>query len=905
MAPTPLLATKLFAPPARPDAVPRPGLMARLEAGARQRLTVVAAPAGFGKSTLIAAWIARTRVPVAWLSLDEEDRAPLRFLAYVIAALQRVEPTLGERTLRALHATPRPAPIDVATRLVNELAEGSEPVALVLDDYHQVDVDAIAELTTLLVEHAPPRLRVVLTARTEPDLPIARMRARGQVLELREEDLRFDADEAAAFLTGSMGIDVTPADAHELQARTEGWVAGLQLAALSLHGRADPAAFVRSFTGGHRHVVDYLTHEVLARQPERVRAFLLAVSVLDRLCGPLCDALTGGDDGAAALADLERAHLFLVPLDDERRWYRFHALFADALRAEAERAPDGDRATFHRRASAWFAEQGSLGEAIHHARAAGDVERAVQLLEVAWRPMDRAYQTPAWRAWAARLPEAALRARPVVALGMAWGRLEEGDLDGAARWLGDVEGWLEVDAGEDATTAAASTAREVADELALRSVPARLAAARAYMAQALGEATGAEFHARRAIELAPDDDPGVAALPAGLLGLTYWTRGDLDAALATLRTGMAGFRALGDAAAALSFTFAIADVLTTQGRLREARGAFEEALHEAAAAGDPALPGMAELHVGLAEVLVATGDPEAARTHVRTAEALGDAAVLPGDAGRLAAAYARIALALGDADAAHARLDEASRNQVLGPVPDVRPVGAIRTRVWLAQGRWAEARAWVVAEGDGFAGTPGYVDEYAWLTAARVGLADFRLEGDEATLARASALLAQVVAAAGAAGRTGTLVEALVLQALVAQAAGDAAGAIASLTEALRQAEPEGQQAVFVAEGPAMGRLLHVAARQGAPRAFVRRLLDDLRHDAGRPRVRRDLVEPLSDRERDVLHLLRSALTGPQVARELGMSVHTLRSHTKSIYAKLDVHGRREAVARADALDLT
>jgi LuxR family maltose regulon positive regulatory protein len=546
-----------------------------------------------------------------------------------------------------------------------------------------------------------------------------------------------------------------------------------------------------------------------------------------------------------------------------------------------------------------------MGEAIHHARAAGDVDRAVRLLEAAWRPMDRAYQTPAWRAWAARLPEAALRGRPVVALGMAWGRLEEGDLDGATRWLRDVEGWLEVRAGEGAAAVAASTAPDVADELALRSVPARLAAAHAYMAQARGDAEGAEAHARRALELAPDDDPGVAALPAGLLGLTSWARGDLDEALAALRTGMAGFRALGDDAAALSFTFAIADVLTAQGRLREARGAFEEALHQAAAAGDPALPGMAELHVGLAEVLVATGDPDAARTHVRTAEALGDDAVLPGDAGRLAAAYARVALALGDADAAYARLDEAERNQVLGPVPDVRPVGAIRTRVWLAQGRWAEARAWAQAHGDGFNGSPGYVDEYGWLTAARVGLADFRLGGEEATLARASALLTHVVAAAVAAGRTGTLVEALVLQALVAQAAGDAAGAIASLTEALRQAEPEGQQAVFVAEGPAMGRLLHVAARQGAPRAFVRRLLDDLRDDAGRPRVRRDVVEPLSDRERDVLRLLRSALTGPQVARELGMSVHTLRSHTKSIYAKLDVHGRREAVARADELEVT
>ena len=898
MAPTPVLATKLFVPLVSAEAVARPRLVTRIESGLRQRLTLVAAPAGFGKSTLVATWAARTRVPVAWLSLDEEDRVPLRLLAYVIAALQRIDPSVGEQTLRALHAAQPPAPIAAATSLINELATGSSPIALVLDDYHRVDVGNTRDLMKFLVEHAPLRLHLVLTTREEPHLPIARMRAQAQVNELRAEDLRFDEAEAASFLAGPMGLEMMPEDVRELEARTEGWVTGLQLAALSLRGREDMARFVRSFAGGHRHVLDYLTQEVLRRQPARVRSFLLAVSVLDRLCAPLCDALTGGDDAAELLVDLERAHLFLSPLDDERRWFRFHALFADALRAEARRADPTALPELHRRAAAWFAAQGSPGEAIHHAQAAGDTDAAVRLLEAAWRPMDRAYQTPTWEAWARRLPDDALRTRPIVSVGLAWERLGNGDLAGAQRWLGFAERWLEVGSDDRAP-------HGVGDELALRSLPSRIAAAHAYLAQAHGDGAAAETHARRAIALAPADDPGVHALPAGLLGLTYWARGDLGEALAALRTGMAGFRSLGDAAAALSFTFGIADVLMTQGRLREARAALEEALREAEEAGDPLLPGIAELHVGLAEVLIATGDPVRATAHRSAAEALGDAAVLPGDAGRLAAAYARIALALGDADEAHARLDEAERLQVAGPVPDVRPADAIRTRVWLAQGRWAEARAWVETRRDLRTAEPDYLDEYASLTAARVDLAAFRIDGDEDVLATTGALLERIAVAAAAGGRTATLVEARVLRALVAQAAGDPEAAIAMLAEALRRAEPEGQRAVFVDEGPAMTRLLHAALRRGAPRTFVRRLLDDLRAAGGRPRVHRELVEPLSDRERDVLRLLRSALTGPQIARELGMTVNTLRSHTKSIYAKLDAHGRREAVTRADELGLT
>ncbi len=904
MPPTPLLATKLYAPPPRPGAVPRARLVARLEAGLQRPVTLVSAPAGFGKSTLVSAWTTRTSARVAWLSLESADRDPLRFLAYLVAALRTIEPDLGERALRSLHAPPSPHPTDVATDLLNDIARGTGRLAIVLDDFQAAASEPVAEVVTFLIEHAPSRFHIVLTSRDEPSLPVARWRVRGDVTELRAADLRFTHEEAVAFLNDTMGVDVSSDDVVTLERRTEGWIAGLQLAALSLRGRDDVTAFVRAFAGEHRHVLDFLAEEVLRGQSERVRGFLLATSVLDRMCGTLCDAVTERDDGAETLLELERANLFLVPLDDERRWFRYHALFVGALRVEADRERPGDVRTWHRRASRWFETDGSPGEAIHHAHSAGDVARAARLLEGAWRGMDRALMTPTWYGWARQLPEDALRTRPVLASALAWVRLEKGDLEGAERWLAAAEGWLGARADEDAEEAGRAHRRDVADEVAFRALPARIAAAHAYLAQARGDAKAGEMHARRALSLAPADDPAASALTAGLVGLAHWARGELEEALRAMQLGTASFRALGDAAAALSFTFGIADLQLARGRLRDAHRTYLDALRDAEAHHDGALPGTAEVHVGLAEVLVERGDLPAAEEHLRRGEALGASAVLPGDAGRLAAAMGRVELALGNAAAVHARLDEAERLWVATPVPDIRPIEATRARLWLAQGRLAEARSWAEERlaADGL--EPDYVHDYALLTVVRVQLASFRSAGSTAPIEAAHAVLGRLVEAAEAHGRTGTFIEARVLQALAWQATGDDVRALEALLPALQVAEPEGYHSSFVGEGPALAGLLRSALSAGAAKGQVRRLLADLRSSSRRPRVLPDLVEPLSDRERDVLRLLRGGMTGPQVARELGMSVHTLRSHTKSIYGKLGVHGRREAVLRADELDL-
>ncbi len=897
-----LLATKWFAPPIRPDAVRRPRLVQRLDQGVRVGHVVVAAPAGFGKSTLVAQWAQATRMPVAWLSLEEDDQEPLRFLSYLVAALTTVEgETLAgvERSLRSSQPAP---PEAIATDLVNALARADAPIALILDDQHLAAGDATNELLSFLLDRAPPRLHLVLTTRDEPDLPLARLRARGRLLDLRAEDLRFEPDEAGAFLAGAMDLDLDPDDVEALRATTEGWAVGLQLAALSLRGREDAPSFVRAFAGRHRHVLDYLSSEVLQGVGAEVRRFLLDVAILDRLSAPLCDAVTGRDDAAEMLERLERANLFLVPLDDERRWFRFHHLFADVLRTEAQREHAGRLPDLHRRAAAWFEAVGSSGEAIAHALAAGDEDRALRWLELAWRAMDRSFQIPAWDRWAARFPEEALRSRPVVAVAAAWSRLGRGDLAGAEAWWAEVEAWIEAH-GDDAE-ARATHAERIADAAAYRALPARIAAGRAYAAGASGDAAAAETYARRAVELAPDDDPGARALPAGLLGLTAWAQGRMDEALTHLRLAMTAFRDVGDAAAALSFPFAIAEVLLAQGRLREAIATYEEALRYAARQPGPTLPGEAEAHIGLAEVLFERGATDEAQVELRAGEALVPAGVLTGDAARLTAARAWLAFALGDADTALTLLDEADALETPGPVPKLHPTAATRARIRLAQGRLSEARAWADDLGPPADLLPTYVDAYAHLTLVHVLLATFRSEGTLEPLETASVLLARTIAEADAGGRAGTVLEARVLEALVHQAAGDDAAARAAILDALHRAEAEGHHATFVAEGPAIAGMLRAAAREGADARQIKRLLAALGPSVDRPQVLPDLVEPLSEREGEVLRRLQSEMTGPQIARELGMSVHTFRSHTKNLYAKLGVHGRRQAVRRGRELDL-
>src|SRR3712207_13717 len=518
---TPILATKLYVPPPQPRVVLRPRLIERLNEGLHRKLTLISAPAGSGKTTLVGEWVAAVERPAAWLSLDEGDNDPTRFRSYLVAALQTVAPDIGESVLGVL-GSPQPPPTEsLLTALLNEISTIPDDFVLVLDDYHVVDARAIDDALVFLLEHLPPRMHLVIATREDPHLPLARLRARGQLTELRASDLRFTLSEAAEFLNSVMGLGLSAEDIAALESRTEGWIAGLQLAALSMRGREDVSGFIRAFAGDNRYIVDYLVEEVLQHQPELIRSFLLQTSILERLSGPLCDAVTRQEDGRGMLEALERGNFFVVPLDDKRHWYRYHHLFADVLNAHLMAEQPDQVSTLHRRASAWYEHNALAADAIRHALAAEDFERAADLIERAVPAIRRSRQEATLLGWLQALPDELFRSRPVLSVHYAGTLLQSGQLDGVETRLRDAERWLD--------TMADMSEMVVVDEEDFRRLPGSVAIYRAGIALVLGDVADTAKYTRRALDLVPQDDHLLCGSAAGRLGLAYWTSGDLEA----------------------------------------------------------------------------------------------------------------------------------------------------------------------------------------------------------------------------------------------------------------------------------------------------------------------------------------------------------------------------------------
>jgi LuxR family maltose regulon positive regulatory protein len=915
--PAPIIATKLYIPPPRPGLVRRARLIDRLQAGLQRApgLVLICAPAGFGKTTLVSEWVHQAtdggRAPaphpgkVAWLSLDRDDNDLPRFLTYLIAALQTIAPTAGEATLGALQSA-QPPPTDVLlTALLNDLAALGD-AALVLDDYHAIESPQVDEALTFFVEHLPPRLRLVIASREDPPLPLARLRARGQLTELRAAELRFTPDEAAAFLNQAMDLRLSASEIAALEARTEGWIAGLQLAALSMQGRSDTAGFIRAFTGSHRFVLDYLMEEVLQRQPEAVRDFLLQTSILERLCGALCGSVTGASDGRGLLETLERGNLFVMQLDDERRWYRYHHLFADVLHARLLDEQPGRVSELHRRASLWYERNDLPEEAIRHALAAKDYARAATLIERVWLAMDLTYRSAAWLQWARQLPNELIRAHPVLCLGVAWALLNGGELEASEPYLREAERWIDPTP-EDAERMV------VVDEAEYRALPASIAGARAYRALALGDIPGTIGHAGRALALAAEDDALRRAQATGLLGLAAYAGGDLVAAERSLRTFQAQARQEGEMADALGLTFILANIWLVQGRLREAAGAYREALSQAERLA--ALPiGASDLYRGLGELLCEQGDLEGAAQQLAAAQRIGEQAALTGWPHRLGVAQARLVAARGELPAALGLLEEAERQYVRNPLPD-QPIAALKARLWVRQGRLSAAIGWAREQNLSPVDEPDASREFDHLTLARVLIARYRSDGDEEALREARRLLESLQQAAEAGGRAGSVIEILMLQALARQAQGDIPAAISTLERALTLAEPEGYVRLFADEGEPVRTLLRDAGlrtgrREGGASWMLIGYVDQLLavfEPAREPRFvapAPPLVEPLSARELEVLKLLCTELSGPEIAGRLSVSLNTLRTHTKNIYGKLGANSRRAAVRRAQEAGL-
>jgi len=917
--PGPILATKLYVPQPRAALVARPGLRERLERGLDGPLTVIAAPAGFGKTTLLADWLASSPRPrqVAWLSLDAADSDPRQFLRYLVAAFQTIAPAAGHAALAVLQSA-QPPPLETLMPVVaNDLVQAAEGCVLVLDDYHTIDGPAVHQVLAYLLDHLPPQLHLVIATRVDPPLPLARLRARGQLTELRAHDLRFTPAEAAQFLQEVMGLPLTVADVMALEARTEGWIAGLQLAALTLQNRPreQMADFIDAFTGSHRFVVDYLVDEVLARQPGHLLTFLLQTSILERLSGGLCDAVVLGDasglssaapSGGQAysqliLEQLERSNLFIVPLDDDRHWYRYHHLFAQVLRERlASGASQNMVASLHRRASGWFEGQGLIVEAVQHALAAHDWERAASLIEAHGLLLMVRGEVHTVLAWLDMLPDMQLRARPFLFVIQALGLLFTNQLEAVDARLQDAEQRVVADASDDHS----------------RTILGFVALLRGDTARTRGEITRCVILSQRALEILPATQE-IARRAASLnLAYEFLVNGNVAPRNEHLLREAARSYDTGDLVAALRGVVTLADFQRRKGRLHQAATTYREA------AGIPpeplglrALINGASYYFGLGDLLRERNELGAAQDLLRQGREM----VLAGlnvDAEPTTAGYralARLQQVRGESNAALAtlaELQEVAQQRTFAPHLLTR-VAAARAHLALLQGDLPAATRWADSSGLHVHDELTYLHECEYLTLARIRIAQSRSGATPPHLSDTLHFLHRLMEDAETGSRMDSLIEIVVLRALALHKQGELNAALAALEHALVLAAPEGYVRVFVDEGAPMASLL----AQAPADAYAEKLLAVLRAEGIDPAAvphtatSTSLASPpkgeqLTERELEVLRLLAAGRSNQAVASELIVAVGTVKRHVNSILSKLGVESRLEAVARARDLGL-
>jgi LuxR family maltose regulon positive regulatory protein len=946
--PASVLTTKLFVPPSRPNLVPRTRLMERLGEGLRSghRLTLISAPAGFGKTTLASEWVhqlksdATNRGPVpyssAWLSLDQDDNDPARFLVYLVAALQTIDASAGRGLLSEIESPQPPPAQDILTALINDIVAIPDPMVLVLDDYHLIEAQPIHDALSFLLRHLPPRMHLVIATREDPLLPLARLRARGQLTELRATDLRFSDSEAAQFLNQAMDLALSAEDVAALETRTEGWIAGLQLAAISVRGHQQPSCLIQSFTGSHRYVLDYLIEEVLEQQPASIQVFLLETAVLDRLNGPLCDAVRFGDakspstpagdvvrfgdarpssdrdSGQAILETLDRANLFIVPLDQERRWYRYHQLFSDLLRRRLRQTQSTEEiSVLHLRASAWYEQNGFTDEAIDHALRASGVERVAQLLEEHADALWGRGEHRKLRSWLVALPDQVLLRRPHLCIFHAWYLFAMGQGEVAERSLRAAE--LASEAGFDGGGELSSQGPQVQiskpESAKLRG---RAAVIRAIVDTYRRDVPGIVRHASQALRYLPEQDSMMHSIAAMALGDAHGFNGDMAAAYQARLEALETSRSEGHSYFSMIAHLKVAITLREQGRLlptieicrQEMQLAEESGLWQGAVVG--------WLLAVWGETLAELDDLKGARRHAQRGVARAEQG---GELSMLGWSYLcliRVLFSAGEITGAQEAIQKIENSARASNVPPwiTSQAGAWQARLWLAQDEPEAAAEWARERGLLTTGEPelppeiGFSPLIEYIVLARILIARERM--DEATL-----LLQRLLRAAEAGERITRAVEISSLQALALQAAGRSSQAMEALERALTLAEPGGFVRTFVDEGPPMARLLHQAATAGIAPEYARRLLSafpvagpEHAESTEMQDTQSEFVEPLSEREREVLELIAEGLTNPEVASRLFLAINTVKAHTRNIYGKLGVHNRTQAVARARALGI-
>ncbi len=879
--PTPTLATKLYIPPPRPKVVLRPRLIEQLNEGLHRKLTLISAPAGFGKTTLLSEWVSGCERPVAWLSLDEGDNDPTRFLTYLVAALQTIAANLGKGVSGVLQSPQSPPTESILTGLLNEIATVTDNFVLVLDDYHVIDSKLIDNALTFLIEHLPPQMRLVIATREDPDLPLARLRAGDQLTELRVTDLRFTPSEAAEFLNQLMALNLSADDIAALETRTEGWIAGLQLAAISMQGHTDATSFIKSFTGSHHFVMDYLVEEVLQQQSASVQTFLLRTSILDRMCGPLCEAvvLDPSASGQETLEYLEHANLFIVPLDNERRWYRYHHLFADLLRQRLHQSAASSTGEermgvdeLHKRASAWYEDNGLEIEAFHHAAAANDYERAERLIEGKGMPLHfRGAVAPVLN-WLASLPTTVLDAWPSLWTSYASVLLVTGQTTAVEQKLQAAEAALQDAAPDDKN----------------KDLVGRIAAIRATAAINQTQPETIIAQSRRALEYLHPDNLAFRTSTIWKLGYAYHLQGDRVAASQAYNEVTSIGKASGNVVFTLMATIGLGSLQESENQLGVAEQTYRSVLQ---LFGDQPLPFASEAYFGLARILYEWNDLDTAQRHAQQSIELARQIENTDRVIVSEVFLARVKLAQGDAAGAASILARASQSaRQHNFVNRISEVSALNVLTLLRQGNLAAAAQLAQTH-------------ELPISKARVHLA----QGDTST---ALAVLEPLRRQAEAKGWEDERLKVLVLQAVALHALGEKDKAFQLLGDALAMAEPGGFIRLFVDEGAPMAHLLSEAAAQGIMPDYTSKLLAVLDAENQRSEDRsylskaQPLIEPLSQRELEVLQLIAQGLSNREIGERLFLALSSVKGHNLNIFGKLQVQRRTEAVARARELGL-
>jgi LuxR family maltose regulon positive regulatory protein len=899
----PLLTTKLHIPAVPPGLVRRPHLVARLDAGLGCKLTLISAPAGFGKTTSLSEWVHshesethKARPRFAWLSVDRDDNDRDRFWTYFIAALEPILADFSKSCLAMLETRKVPSIRAVLARLINEMFEKPQAFVLILDDYHEITTRSVHEDLAFLIDHLPPQGHLAIATRNNPPLPFSRLRGRGQLNELRTTDLRFTISEVMTFFNEVMALGLSHDNIKILESRTEGWIASLRMAALSMQGRADIHDFVKSFNGTHPHIEDYLMEEVVKRQKVSLQSFLMQTSILDRLSAPLCNAVTGEDDGQKKLEDLEHANLIL-PLDDNRTWFRYHRLFADLLHERLARVQPDLAPILHRRASEWFEREGPTSEAIHHALAAKDFDHAADMIESVAVALTSAGRLSAPRIWLSKLPMETIMSRPWLCMSLASVHLSGWQPDVAKSFLDATELLLSSDqpdgVAEPATTH--SKART------------HLNALRAWLALHQGNVAGSIRLCHQALQQMQDNQPMDICTLTFLLGVAHWLRGELAKATHYLNQAILSGQEVGDSFNTLVAMGHLADIQAKQGHLHQAAETCRKAIRLGAewGGGEP-LPVTAYAHICLAYVLYQWNEIDDAARYVIKGIELGRQGIPSTIAGMVIPDLAVLSQLVGQAAAVSEAFNEvkgiASASSNIMMIS--RMADAWHARLSLATGDIRKAELWSSLRKSpevNLHQVPDFVLEFEYLTLVRLHIS--RGEFDDLP-----ELLERLRERAEEHGRMGTVIEILVLQSISLQAQGRLDQAVSKLKRALSLAEPEGYVRIFVDEGQPMAELLRYARSRGIRPRYTAKLLAlfSVPQHKGTlsTRIAMPPTEPLTQREVEVLQLLASGKSNRQIADELIVVTGTIKAHLLNIYGKLDVHSRTQALARSRQMGL-